>query len=317
MVKCPAHPERTASLSLAIGRNGRPLFHDFGNGCDWRDIVRAAKLVEFGLWPELDPVWREICGDLPTDGRGSGRAPQTSGHGFFDTATAPQQIDDAKKRKRLQDVLGNLYTLDDLGLRYLLETRGLAGIDQSPVLFSSPRLYHEFERRCFPGIVALVYDMDGAPIDVPAFAVQRTFLDVQTANKIAKPAKQRLALGPVKGRAIHLTEPTRIMAIGEGIETSWSLKLIVEAEFDIREPVGCWATIGSGNLKRNLELPPLPYAEVVFIAVDLDANNVGRIAATQLKCRLQVEGREVHLLDPSYGKDMNDALLWVLNGRGM
>jgi CHC2 zinc finger len=41
MAKCPAHDDRTPSLSLRRGRDGRNLWHCFGAGCAPHDIARA------------------------------------------------------------------------------------------------------------------------------------------------------------------------------------------------------------------------------------------------------------------------------------
>jgi hypothetical protein len=43
MARCPAHEDRTASLSIGVGRDGQILLHDFG-GCDTAKILRALGL---------------------------------------------------------------------------------------------------------------------------------------------------------------------------------------------------------------------------------------------------------------------------------
>ena len=35
--RCPAHADRTPSLSVTRGKNGDAVFHCFA-GCDWRDV---------------------------------------------------------------------------------------------------------------------------------------------------------------------------------------------------------------------------------------------------------------------------------------
>src|SRR5262245_35352484 len=44
MARCPAHDDRTPSLSLRRGRDGRNLLHCFGAGCALKDIARAMGL---------------------------------------------------------------------------------------------------------------------------------------------------------------------------------------------------------------------------------------------------------------------------------
>jgi putative DNA primase/helicase len=43
MGRCPAHEDRTASLSVAVGRDGRILLHDFG-GCATSAVLAALGL---------------------------------------------------------------------------------------------------------------------------------------------------------------------------------------------------------------------------------------------------------------------------------
>jgi DNA primase len=49
--KCPAHPDRTASLSIAEGDDGRALLHCFA-GCPAADVVAAIGLSLADLFPE-------------------------------------------------------------------------------------------------------------------------------------------------------------------------------------------------------------------------------------------------------------------------
>ena len=49
--RCPAHPDRTASLSIAEGDEGRTLVHCFA-GCAAADVVAAVGLELADLFPE-------------------------------------------------------------------------------------------------------------------------------------------------------------------------------------------------------------------------------------------------------------------------
>jgi len=55
LARCPAHDDRTPSLSIIDGRCGRPIFHCFA-GCDWRDV--SDRLAAMGLVPRLAPKAR-------------------------------------------------------------------------------------------------------------------------------------------------------------------------------------------------------------------------------------------------------------------
>lgn len=48
--RCPAHEDRTASLSVAVGNDGRILIHDFA-GCSTHDVLAAIGLTVGDLFP--------------------------------------------------------------------------------------------------------------------------------------------------------------------------------------------------------------------------------------------------------------------------
>lgn len=50
VARCPAHEDKTASLSVTVGRNGGILLNCFG-GCESADVVRALGLEFKDLYP--------------------------------------------------------------------------------------------------------------------------------------------------------------------------------------------------------------------------------------------------------------------------
>lgn len=54
LARCPAHRDRTPSLSIREGRDGRVVLHCFG-GCRTADVLRAAGIS-----------WHDVCGVPPT-----------------------------------------------------------------------------------------------------------------------------------------------------------------------------------------------------------------------------------------------------------
>lgn len=62
MGKCPAHHEKTGSLSITDMGYGKTRLHCFG-GCDQRDVLRAVGLTWTDLRPDGD-VGAEIKGRL-------------------------------------------------------------------------------------------------------------------------------------------------------------------------------------------------------------------------------------------------------------
>jgi hypothetical protein len=148
-----------------------------------------------------------------------------------------------------------------------------------------------------PAMVCLVRD---ALTDAPK-AIHRTALD-QSGNKIKIDGSDRLALGPVGGGAIKLTADenvTTCLGIGEGIETTLSLRLLPE--------FGCspiWSVISAGGIER---FPVLSGVECLWIAVDKDASGRGQRAADVCAERWRDAGREVFLVTPNAERaDLND-----------
>jgi hypothetical protein len=57
--KCPAHDDRTPSLSIREGRDGRIVLYDFG-GCSTVRVLEALHLT-----------WHDVCGVPPTPAQGA------------------------------------------------------------------------------------------------------------------------------------------------------------------------------------------------------------------------------------------------------
>lgn len=53
IAKCPAHSDKSASLSIAEGDNGTVLLHDFA-GCEPVDVLAAVGLTLGDLFPKRD-----------------------------------------------------------------------------------------------------------------------------------------------------------------------------------------------------------------------------------------------------------------------
>jgi hypothetical protein len=61
MARCPAHEDRSPSLSVRVADDGKLLLHDFG-GCRLEDILSTLRLRPVDLFPEQDHdphQWRE------------------------------------------------------------------------------------------------------------------------------------------------------------------------------------------------------------------------------------------------------------------
>ena len=72
LARCPAHKDRSPSLSIRELDDGRVLLHDFG-GCDTEAVLDALGLELQALFPEPLPVVRQGMGYQPTHSRISAR----------------------------------------------------------------------------------------------------------------------------------------------------------------------------------------------------------------------------------------------------
>ena len=127
-------------------------------------------------------------------------------------------------------------------------------------------------------------------------AIHRTALDV-SGRKIG-----RKAYGPVGGGAVKLADDadvTRVIAIGEGIETALSIREISDLH---NMPV--WSVLSANGISA---FPVLPGIESVWIAADNDASGTGQNAARAAGERLHAAGIEIVIIASiQAGADLND-----------
>lgn len=141
-------------------------------------------------------------------------------------------------------------------------------------------------------IGAMVALFRGLATNKPS-GIHRTFLDGE-ARKLG-----RKMLGPVRGAAIKLDDDASVtlgLTIGEGLETCVAAWL---AGF---RPV--WA-LGSANSIASF--PVLPGIEAITILGEVEDGGANRRATKQCAARWHQAGREVFVVNPLVGKDLNDA----------
>lgn len=177
--------------------------------------------------------------------------------------------------------------------RYLAQ-RGLeAGPDVHDCLCFHPNC--PFAGARTPAMVALVRNV----VTNRPQAIHRTALSHE-GQKIDVNGKDRLALGSIRGGAVKLTpdeEVTTCLGIGEGIETTLSLRRLPEFG---ASPV--WSVLNAGGITS---FPVLSGIEVLWIAVDDDP--AGRGASDLCADRWRRAGREVFLVrSTTAGADLND-----------
>lgn len=127
-------------------------------------------------------------------------------------------------------------------------------------------------------------------------AIHRTAIDPH-GRKL-----DRKAFGPIGGGAVKLTddaEVTKVIAIGEGIETALSIPRL-----PMLENMPVWSVLSANGIAA---FPVLPGIESVWIAADNDASGTGQNAARSAGERLHAAGVETIILAPTRaGADLND-----------
>ena len=216
MARCPAHEDRSPSLSISAGKDGKVLVRCHA-GCMQRDLIAA--LQERGLWQ--------------TTGRVSGMA---NNHR---RRIAEEPDADALKRSEAALAIWQAsQAVEGTPVATYLRSRGL-DLSASSALRFHAGLKHP-SGGVWPAMVALVTRGEtGLPI-----AIHRTFLPHDGGGK-APVDPARMMLGPCRGGAVRLGEPGAVLMVGEGIETCLSA---MQATGN-----AAWAALSTSGL-RSLDL---------------------------------------------------------------
>jgi len=214
--RCPAHDDRTPSLSLRDSGDGKVLVRCHA-GCEQERVIAA--LRGRGLWGEgrsRAGTWTQ--GRKPVD-----REPDN----------------DAKRTERALAIWQLSKRSPETPVAAYLASRGLH-LPPSDALRFHPHLKHP-SGDSWPAMIALV---TRGSDDVP-LAIHRTFVARNGAGK-APVDPQRMMFGPCRGGAVRLAEPGDLLMIGEGIETC------LAAMQATGRPA--WAALSTTGL-RALDLP--------------------------------------------------------------
>jgi hypothetical protein len=186
MCRCPAHDDRTPSLSVTLGRKAI-LFHCFA-GCSNEDVIAA--LDRQGVRS------RELF-----DGSGAG------------TADRQNQGDFSPNARRLWH---SASAISDSPVERYLAQRGLQrASDQFRFLERTP-LGPRGAVQFLPAMLAAV------TTDIGIIAVHRTFLDA-VSGKLAGFERPKRALGSLGCGAVRLAPPVQeCLGLAEGIESALS-----------------------------------------------------------------------------------------------
>jgi putative DNA primase/helicase len=266
MAPCPGHEDRTPSLSIRDACDGMVLTHCHA-GCTQAHVIDC--LRGLGLW----------AGNRHGENHRGPRHPRNVVRPSPDTGRSGEMA---------LDIWGTTEVADDTLVATYLRSRGLTRLPSS--LRFRRALKHP-SGQWWPAMVASVTRVGTeGPV-----AIHRTFLARDGSGK-APVDPQKMMLGPCRGGAVRLAEPTELLMVGEGIETCLAAM----------QATGwpAWAALSTSGV-RTLVLPS--HARDVIVLADSDDS--GEAAAQYAAARWKREGRRVRIARPPRGMDFNDLLL--------
>jgi putative DNA primase/helicase len=217
VARCPAHDDRTPSLSIRDANDKKVLVRCHA-GCDQERVIAALRLR--GLWADNGPRPRS---------RAAHRVP---------IERKPDE-DEARRSEVALGIWQSAKLAQGTPIAAYLVSRGI-DLPSPDALRFHPGLKHP-TGGIWPAMVALVTDgADGTPL-----AIHRTFLTADGVGK-APIEPQKMMLGPCRGGAVRLAHPGDVLMIGEGIETSLAA---MQASGH-----AAWAALSTSGL-RALNLP--------------------------------------------------------------
>lgn len=217
MARCPAHDDRSPSLSIADAGDGKVLVRCHA-GCDQRDVIAALRAR--GVWE---------------DKRRPIRFPRKRHH----VLPAEDDSDAVRRTEAALAIWHGAQSAAGTPVEIYLRSRGLV-LPIPPSLRFHSGLKHP-SGAVWPAMVALVtHGADGKPI-----GIHRTFLARDGHGKApVEPAK--MMLGPCRGGAVRLAPADDELMVGEGIETC-----LAAMQASGR---AAWAALSTSGL-RALDLP--------------------------------------------------------------
>lgn len=188
--RCPAHRDRTPSLSIKDGDDGSLLTFCFA-GCSAREVYTA--LQDRGL------VERKGRRQTPGDRRRERRRPRPEAAEIVDLAPKREAQEDRKQAFALEIWNSSQPATGTLAERYL-RGRGHRGLIPPAVRFH-PGLRHGPSGQTLPAMVCAAVNSD----DVVT-GIQRVFLTQDGKKAPVEPVK--MSLGPTGGSAVRIGQAT-------------------------------------------------------------------------------------------------------------
>lgn len=267
--RCPAHADRSPSLSIGSAPDGRLLLHCFV-GCTFEDILEALRARGVIVGTSRSFGVRHTRGE-----RRRGSQPD-------------RQQDITRRIEFARRLWSAAVPAQGTLVETYLASRGVSLPPQG--LRFAPTLRHPSGATA-PAMTAAVRDVAGGLI-----GIHRTWLRRDGFGKAdLDPAKAML--GSVKGGGVRLRSGDGVLIVAEGIETALSLGEAISGAAVI-------AALSATGVE-NLRLPTC--AGELVIGADGDA--AGRRAARELAMRAARAGWQVRTMIAPAGHDWNDVLL--------
>ena len=191
MCRCPAHNDRTPSLSVRVGKKAL-LFKCFA-GCETIDVLRAIRRLDMRI-----PIGRDMPVGLPN------------------THLSPAWL-----RRRAQDLWDEAFPIAGTPAQAYLRRRAIPLMP--PVLRYHPRTpLGRGKLAAFrPAMLAAIHEDDRL------VALQRTFLDTREPCRARDLAHPRRSLAQPGRGAVLLAAATEVLGLAEGVESALSAMILL------------------------------------------------------------------------------------------
>lgn len=269
MARCPAHDDRSPSLSLADGAEGRLLLRCHA-GCSFAEVHDA--LRGRGLFSGTG-TFRPVA------------------HLNVEERRAAERAFREKRMRQARRLWNAARPIVDTPAEVYLKGRGIT-CPLPCTLRYVEGCWHQSAKRS-PALIAYVRNVG----DCESFAVHRTYVRGDGSGK-SDLLPNKAMLGPVSGGAVHLSNIRGPLVVTEGIETGLSLLSGL-----LGKPMTVWAALSAGGM-AGLILPETP-SELIIAP---DGDPTGREAAYTLAHRAHGLGWQVSMLPAPDGFDWNDVL---------
>jgi hypothetical protein len=268
MTCCPAHDDRSPSLSLSDGERAL-LVHCFA-GCEPRDVLAALRAR--GL----------------LDGPGSATDERR-----LEELARRRREQDGRERRRRERTARRIWDFArearGTPVEHYLRVRGIT-LSPPPVLRYT-RALRRLDGSCAPAMVARVDNLDGKLI-----GVHRTWLERVSADQWHR--RDRASLGPIGGGAARLAPAAETLMVGEGIETCLAAMQATA--------MPAWAALSTSGMVA-LMLPPIVRTVIILADHDRSGagERAARDAAARWRAEGR---RVSIAMPPERGTDFADVL---------